>query len=459
MKNFENWYETIISKAEINDIQYPIKGTAIWMPYGFQIRKHTIEIIRELLDRTHQEVLFPTLVPKSQLLKEVVYVENYEDEVFWVTKSGKNDLDEPLALRPTSETIMYPMFALWIRTHADLPLKYYQTVNAFRYERKNTRNLMRVREITTFKEAHTIHRTKEESDIQVQDFIEIYKEFFDKLGIPYIISKRPEWDKFPSADCSIAFDAIMPDGKALQIATIHNLAQSLAKLFEVRFEDEDGKQKYAYQTCAGMSDRVFASIIAIHGDDDGLRLPPIVAPYQVIILPNLSDKHEEVLDKSIIIKNQLKSSGIRVKIDDRDISVSERNDEWVAKGVPIILNIDSNDLKNNTSQAIRRDTYENIEVDLNESLANIICNILEEYSENLLKSAWDFQKEHIKIAQDINEISELVEKGNLVRYSWHGDESIAKKLVKELNYDVLNMQKVCIDKKSFKYSILIGKTY
>ena len=460
MRNLEEWTKKVIIQAEIIDMQYPIKGTAVWLPYGFQIRKHAIEIIRKLLDSTHQEVLFPALVPKSQLLKEVVYVENYEDEVFWVTKYGKNELDEPLALRPTSETIMYPMFSLWIRTHADLPLRYYQVVNAFRYEMKKTQSLMRVHEITTFKEAHTVHATKEESDMQVLDFIEIYKEFFDKLGIPYMISRRPEWDKFPSADCTITFDAIMPDGKALQIATINNLAQSLAELFDVTFEDADGKQKYAYQTCAGISERVLGSLIAVHGDDDGLRLPPMVAPFQVIILPNLSDNQkEEALNKCVQIKNQLESSKIRVKIDDRDMSITERTDEWIVKGAPIMLNIASDDLKNNVAQAFRRDILENFEVHLNESLTEVICSLLEEYGKNLAKSALYFQKDHIKIANGIDEISELIEKGNVVRFSWKGDESVAKKIVKDLGYDILDIHKIRIDENTIEYSVLVAETY
>ena len=180
MKSFGKWFQNIIKEANIVDMRYPIEGTAVWMPYGFKIRKHTINLIKDLLDKTHEEVIFPTLVPKNQLLKEVVFVENYEDEVFWVTKCGKNDLNEPMALRPTSETIMYPMFALWIRTHADLPIRYYQVVNAFRYETKPVINIIRLREISTFKEAHTVHATKEESDMQIREFIKIYQNFFDK---------------------------------------------------------------------------------------------------------------------------------------------------------------------------------------------------------------------------------------------------------------------------------------
>ena len=459
MKNFEQWFNNIIKQANIINLTYPIEGTAIWMPYGFKIRKHTINLIRDLLDKTHEEVIFPTLVPKNQLLKEVVFVENYEDEVFWVTKGGKNDLNEPLALRPTSETIMYPMFALWIRSHADLPIRYYQVVNTFRYETKNIINLMRLREISTFKEAHTAHATKKESDMQVREFIKIYQNFFDKLGIPYIVSKRPIWDKFPGADCSIAFDAIMPNGKTLQIATVHNLAQNLAKLFDVVFEDVDGKQKYAYQTCAGISERVIGSIIAIHGDKDGLRLPPIVAPYQLMIIPILEKNKDEVLNKSMEIKNHLEALKIRVKIDDRNIDAVKKFEEWTVKGVPIILKIDADDLKDNIVLIIMRDDYENIEVNLDESFGDAILDLLNKIGENLSKLAREFQKNHIKFTKDIDDIPELIEEGNVVHFSWCGEESIAKRIVDDMGYDVLDMQKDYADENIIKYSILIAQNH
>ena len=166
VENFDEWFHDILEKANITDSRYPIKGMAVWMPYGFQIRKHSMNIIKKLLDKDHEEVLFPMLVPESELAKEGIHVKGFEDEVYWVTKGGQTELNEQLALRPTSETAIYPMYALWIRTHIDLPIKYYQIVNTFRYETKHTRPLIRVREITTFKEAHTAHATREESDEQ-----------------------------------------------------------------------------------------------------------------------------------------------------------------------------------------------------------------------------------------------------------------------------------------------------
>ena len=439
VENFDEWFHDILENANITDSRYPIKGMAVWMPYGFQIRKHSMNIIKKLLDKDHEEVLFPMLVPETELAKEGIHVKGFEDEVYWVTKGGQTDLNEHLALRPTSETAIYPMYSLWIRTHIDLPIKMYQIVNTFRYETKHTRPLIRVREITTFKEAHTAHATKEESDEQIQDFIEIYKEFFDDLGLPYLISKRPEWDKFPGADYTMAFDVIMPNGKTLQIGTIHNLGQTFAKTFDITFEDKDGQHKLVYQTCAGLSDRVIASVIGIHGDDKGLRLPPKVSPNQV----------------------QLEAEGIRVNLDDRDIRPGKKFNDWELKGTPIKLELGPRDLENNITIAMRRDEEEKIEIPLDDALADNVIELLNKSQGNLSEIAWDFQAEHVKFTENIDEISELVEAGNVVKFYWCGDEAIGKEIEEKTGYDILGISegKCIASDNDAKYIALIAKTY
>ena len=466
VENFDEWFHDILEKANITDSRYPIKGMAVWMPYGFQIRKYTMEIIKKLLDKDHEEVLFPMLIPETELAKEGIHVKGFEDEVYWITKGGQTELNEQLALRPTSETAIYPMYALWIRSHIDLPIKFYQIVNTFRYETKHTRPLIRVREITTFKEAHTAHATKEESDEQIQDFIEIYKEFFDDLGIPYLISKRPEWDKFPGADYTMAFDVIMPNGKTLQVGTIHNLGQTFAKTFDITFEDKDGEHKYVYQTCAGVSDRVIASIISIHGEEKGLRLPPKVSPNQVTIIPILFKKgKEEVLAKCSQIKEQLEAKGLRVNIDDRDIRPGKKFFDWELKGTPLKLELGPRDLENNITIAMRRDEGEKIELALDDSLADNVVDLLDRTTENLSKLAWDFQAEHVLFAENVDEIPELVEAGNVVKFLWCGDEEVGHKIEEETGYDILGIQEevsegTCIASgKDAKYVALIAKTY
>ncbi|OED00607.1 MULTISPECIES: proline--tRNA ligase [Methanobrevibacter] len=466
VENFDEWFHDILENANITDSRYPIKGMAIWMPYGFQIRKHSMNIIKKLLDKDHEEVLFPMLVPESELAKEGIHVKGFEDEVYWVTKGGQRELNEQLALRPTSETAIYPMYSLWIRTHMDLPIKYYQIVNTFRYETKHTRPLIRVREITTFKEAHTAHSTKEESDEQIQDFIAIYKEFFDELGIPYLISKRPEWDKFPGADYTMAFDVIMPNGKTLQIGTIHNLGQTFAKTFDITFEDKDGEHKLVYQTCAGVSDRVIASVIGIHGDETGLRLPPKVSPNQVTIIPILFKKgKEEVLAKCAEIKAQLEETGLRVNIDDRDIRPGKKFHDWELKGTPLKLELGPRDLENNITVAMRRDEGKKIEIALDSSLSDNVIDLLNKTQENLSESAWNFQKSHVKFTERLDEIKDLVETGNVVKFHWCGDEAIGRDIEEKTGYDILGIQEEisegeCISGKgNAKYIALMAKTY
>lgn len=318
MTDFSEWFNNILEEAEIIDTRYPVKGMHVWLPQGFKIRKYTLNILRNILDEDHEEVLFPLLIPEDELAKEAIHVKGFEDEVYWITHGGLTKLNKKLALRPTSETAMYPMFSLWVRSHTDLPMKFYQVVNTFRYETKHTRPLIRVREITTFIEAHTVHINKEDTENQVNRAIEIYKMFFDSLGIPYVITTRPEWDKFPGADYTVAFDTLLSDGKTLQIGTVHNLGQTFARTFDITFETESGEHEYVYQTCYGLSDRVIASILGVHGDEKGLCIPPVVSPYQIVIVPIIFKKGgEEVLKFCKNIKEKLKNEGkLRVKFDD-----------------------------------------------------------------------------------------------------------------------------------------------
>ncbi|HJJ84881.1 MAG TPA: proline--tRNA ligase, partial [Methanocorpusculum sp.] len=250
--DFSAWYNEVIRRADIIDVRYPVKGLNVWYPFGFALRQHTYNLLRSLLNRDHEEALFPLLIPENEFMKEAEHIKGFEDEVYWVTHGGLTPLDVKLALRPTSETAIYPMYSLWVRSHADLPLKLYQIVNTFRYETKHTRPLIRVREITSFMESHTVHTDWEDANNQVEYEIELAKEFYRELGVPIIISKRPDWDKFPGADFTIAVDAVFPDGRTLQIGTVHHLGDHFAKTFDITYEDVNGEQKLASQTCFGI---------------------------------------------------------------------------------------------------------------------------------------------------------------------------------------------------------------
>lgn len=468
MENFSEWFHNILEEAQITDARYPIKGMSIWLPYGFQIRKHTLNAYKELMDNNHDEVLFPLLIPEAELAKEGIHVKGFEEEVYWVTHGGYTELNEKLAIRPTSETAMYPMFSLWVRSHIDLPIKQYQVVNTFRYETKHTRPLIRVREITTFAEAHTVHSSAEECKEQVDTSIKIYKELFDEMGIPYLISKRPEWDKFPGAEYTMAFDTIMPDGKTLQIGTCHNLGTTFAKTFDITFENKKGNHEYTYQTCYGISDRVIAAAIAAHGDEKGLILPPKIAPDQITIIPIIfKDGAEEVMDKCNEIKSSLESKGIRVKMDTRDIRPGKKFYDWELKGTPLRFELGPRDLKNNIAILGRRDTGEKIEINLDENVADKVAKLIDEIEVSLKSNAWAKLEDKIVEIESLEEIPKAIEDGKVVNFYWCGDEECGKAIEEETNVDVLGIQKENIETdkvcphcgKLAKHLALMAKTY
>lgn len=465
MEDFSKWYHNILEEAEIIDSRYPIKGMSVWLPHGFKLRKYILKELRKLFDRDHEEVLFPLLVPEDELAKEGIHVKGFEDEVYWVTHGGEKELNKKLAIRPTSETAMYPMFSLWIRSHIDLPMKFYQIVNTFRYETKHTRPLIRVREITTFKEAHTVHSTPESAVKQVEIAIDLYKKLFDLLGIPYLLSKRPVWDKFPGADYTMAFDTFFPDGKTLQIGTVHNLGQTFAKTFDIRFENSEGTHEYAYQTCYGLSDRVIASVIGIHGDEKGLVLPPEISPTQVTIIPIIfKDKGEEVIAKCQEIKSNLESKNIRVNIDNRDIRPGKKFYDFELSGSPLRIELGPRDLENNKTILVRRDTLEKIEINLNEDYVGKIQELFEDINKNLREKAKKRMEDNIIKTDDLEDIGKIIKDGKIASFDWCGEEDCGKEIEEKTDFDILGTQSEsqnkCINcKKDAKYSGLIAKTY
>lgn len=468
MKKFNEWFHNILEEAEIIDSRYPIKGMSVWLPRGFQIRKNMLNALEDLLNEEHEEVLFPMLIPQSELAKEAIHVKGFEEEVYWVTKGGLRDLNEQLALRPTSETSMYPMFSLWIRSHMDLPIKVYQTVNTFRYETKHTRPLIRVREITTFNETHTVHATPEEAEEEVQKGIEIYKTLFDELGIPYTISKRPEWDKFPGSKYTMAFDMIMPDGKTLQIGTVHNLGTTFAKTFDITYEDENSEHQYAHQVCYGLSDRVIAALIAAHGDEKGLQLPPIVAPEQVIIIPIIFKENQDVvLNFTDKLESILKDAGIRTKQDKRDLRPGKKYYEWENRGVPIRIEVGPRDIENGNIVLNRRDTGDKEFIEYNEdTIVSIIKDTLDDITQKMQEKSTQWQKDKTYHVDKLENVGKTInKKGGIVTFNWCGNTECGKQIEEEFNIDILGTQPAevegnclhCDNKANHK--VLVSKTY
>lgn len=441
-KHFGTWFRHVLIDAGIADYRYPIKGCGVWMPYGFKIRKYGLQILRNLLDETgHDEVMFPLLIPETSLQKEAAHVKSFEEECFWITRGGLKPLDIKLALRPTSETVIGPMLKLWIRSHADLPKKMYQIVNVFRYETKTTRPLIRVREVSTFKEAHTVHATFQESEAQVREATEVYKKFFDELCVPYCISRRPEWDKFAGAIYSDGFDTILPDGRTLQFGTVHNLGQNFAKAFDVTYETKDGKREHVWQTCYGISERWLAAVLGVHGDDNGAVLPPEIAPVQVVIIPiHHKEKMEKIYETCVKVGEKLKKARVRVEIDLREeLTPGSKFFDWELKGVPIRVEIGPRDVEKGEAIIVRRDTFEKTSVKLDE-LTDHIEMLMKKIAEEMREKAWKWMKEHIHKTDNLDEVKQLLKnRAGIVEVPWCGETNCGLKMEEEINGKVLGI--------------------
>ena len=468
---FSKWFHEILDSAQIVDYRYPIKGCGVWLPYGFQIRKNVINVIRRLLDESnHDEVLFPSLITADMLRKEAEHISSFEAQTFWITHAGGKPLEEQYALRPTSETAIAPMLKLWIRSHADLPKCLYQIVSIFRHETKATRPLIRVREVTTFKEAHTSHATHEDAAKQVEVAVKVYSDFFDALCLPYVRSMRPDWDKFAGAEYTIAFDTVFPDGRILQIGTAHHLGQHFAKAFEITYEKEDGSRDFVYQTSYGISERVIAATIAIHGDDAGLVLPPAVAPVQVVLIPiPYKGSEEKVMAKVQEISLKLKKSGIRVMLDDRaKTTPGAKFFEWEMKGVPLRIEIGPRDLQQRKVTVFRRDSQKKTLVD-EEVIVDEVKRQLQLITEAMRQTANEWLKSNIRFAESIDQAKfSLDRQQGIVEVPWCGDRACGLSLEQQVDATVLGVgidshndkvYQCAVCQKESRQLVRVAKTY
>jgi len=429
--NFGEWFDRVLREAEIYDYgRYPVKGMGVWLPYGYALRKNVLELVRRELDSTgHEEVLFPLLIPEDLLVKEEEHIRGFRDEVYWVTHGGLEELDVKLALRPTSETSISYMESLWLNSYKQLPKKYYQIVSIFRYETKSTRPLLRLREVTTFKEAHTAHSSFEDADRQVREAVEIYSKIFDQLGIPYVVSKRPDFDKFAGALYTVAFDTILPDGRALQIGTVHHLGQSFSKPIDVKIMLSDESIDYVWQTSYGISDRVIASLIATHGDERGALIPPGLSPIQAVIVPIYFNEEEKrsVLEYSRTIESKLKDCGYRVKLDDREeMTPGRKFYDWEMKGVPIRVEIGKREVATYSVVLARRDLLKRKTVSASD-ICSEVSSLSAEIEENLRRKAWESFSSKIKRSEKIE--ADLGDEGGrgILEVPWCGRDECALK--------------------------------
>lgn len=431
-EDFSEWYNEIVEKANLTDKRYPIKGMNVWTPYGWKIMQAIDGHIRQEFDSTgHNEVCFPLLIPEDQFAKEKEHIKGFDTEVFWVTYAGDNPLDVKLLLRPTSETAMYPMFALWVRSHADLPLKTYQIVNTFRYETKQTRAFIRVREIHFF-EAHTCHADFEDAERQVKEDYEIMERLSKRWCIPYKLLKRTEWDKFPGAFYTVGIDTSLPSGRSLQLGSIHQYKENFSKPYGIKYEDEKGEHKYVHQTTYGMSERLVGAVVAIHGDDKGLVLPPEIATNQVVIIPVLAKgATEKVSTAARELNDELRHAGIRVHLDERDVRPGVKYFDWELRGVPLRLELGMKDIEKGVVTFVRRDTGQKL-LKPRESVTSEVSKILDLISVEMLARA---QKEMNEGIVTVESLENLPEK--MVRTGWCGSEDCGHEIENRSGMDIL----------------------
>ena len=413
-KHFSEWFTEIIKTAELADIRYNVKGFLVFQPWSVlcmeKMYNHLEKIMRK---KGHKPYFFPTLIPESNFNLEGEHVQGFSPEVFWVTKGGSAELPEKLALRPTSETAFYQMFALWIRSYKDLPFKTYQRANIFRYETKATRPFLRSREFH-WVESHCAHASEKDAENQVHEDMATTKEVLhDIFGLPFIFFERPSWDKFPGANRTFAADVLNPDGKVIQQPSTHLLSQDFAKAFNVKFTDEQGKEKYAYITCYGPAiSRIFASVVIVHGDNQGLVFPWSISPVNIIIVPITSTP--VLIKKSNQLKQELEELNIDVEIDTSDKTPGEKFYFWEMKGVPLRIELGNKEMKNKELTIYRRDLNKK-ETIKEENLISYIQATSKSYDANLINKTDELFKNRIKNACSKEDISSVINQGKIAR--------------------------------------------
>lgn len=387
-KNFSDWYNEVVYQAELADLS-PVRGSIVIRPYGFAIWENIKGRLDQRIKETgHENASFPLFIPESFLKREAKHVEGFAPEVAVVTFAGGKELEEPLIVRPTSETMIHYMFAKWIKSWRDLPMKINQWCNVVRWEMR-TRPFLRTTEFF-WQEGHTAHETLHEAEQEVQTMLQEYVNLCnDYLAIPVFSGPKPESEKFPGAEMTYAFEGIMPDGKALQMGTSHLLSQSFARSFEMTFQDRDGNLAFPYLTSWGATTRLVGAVVMVHGDEKGLVLPPRIAPIQVVIVPIFKAEADKkaVLDIVDRIVQQLKETNIRVHVDaEEQKTPGTKFYKWELKGVPLRIEIGQRDIANNQVMVADRLSGSKSSVGL-DAIGSKINDLLHDIQARLLQRA------------------------------------------------------------------------
>jgi len=418
-EDFNQWYTDIIQEAQLADYS-PVKGTMVIRPYGYALWEHIQSYLdKRFKDTGHQNAYFPLFIPKSFIEKEAEHVEGFSPELATVTHAGGKELEEPLIVRPTSETIINHMFSKWIKSHRDLPMLINQWANVVRWEMR-TRLFLRTSEFL-WQEGHTAHQTKEEATQEALQMLDIYEEFTEKIAAVKVIKgTKSEIEKFAGAKVTYSIEAMMLDKKALQAGTSHELGQNFSKAFEIQYSDENNNLAHPFQTSWGVSTRLIGMIIMAHGDDQGLKLPPAIAPTQVVIIPIIPKNADS--EKILKLANQIKEmlSDFRVHLDDREeVSPGFKFNEWELKGVPIRLELGPKDIENNSVVVARRDIQNSkTSIPIN-TLDSEITSLLDTIQNEMLKVSEQFLTDNTSHAENMDELlKQLQDSDGFVSCYW-----------------------------------------
>ena len=430
-EDYSQWYLDVIDAADLADYG-PVKGTMIIKPYGYAIWEATQKILdAKFAESDVQNAYFPMFIPEKFLTKEASHVEGFAPEIAVVTHAGGKKLDEPIVVRPTSETIMYDAFSKWIRSYRDLPLVINQWANVVRWEMR-TRLFLRTTEFL-WQEGHTVHETEAEADARARQMLEVYRDFAENyMAIPVIPGQKSESEKFAGALKTYTIEAMMQDGKALQYATSHNLGQNFAKAFDVKFLDRENTMQYGWQTSWGLSTRTIGGLIMAHSDDKGLVMPPKIASIQTIIttiVPS-ADQKEMITAKAEELNSILKKAGIKSRVDARDLRPGEKYFEWEKKGVPVRIELGPKDIANDGAMLVRRDTGEKSKIALAD-LVPSVERVLTEIQQNLFAKALEYQKAKTRTVDSWDDFVKEIEAGNFVHAHWSGDADVEAQIKEE----------------------------
>jgi len=431
-KNFSQWYIDVVRKAELADYT-TIKGCMVIRPYGYGLWENMQQGLDKRIKKTgHKNAYFPLFIPENLLKKEAEHVEGFAPEVAWVTQGGSQKLEERMAVRPTSEAIICSLYSKWVRSYRDLPILINQWANIVRWE-KTTRLFLRTTEFL-WQEGHTVHKTEEDAQEETLKILfKVYRDYIENdLAIPVVVGKKTSKERFAGALNTYTLEALMTDGKVLQAGTSHNLGQNFAKAFNIKYLDEDQTEKYAWQTSWGTTTRLIGAIVMVHGDERGLKLPPKVAPIQLVIVPIMFDKtKKEVLDKAETL-NSILSKDFRVEIDARDeYKPGWKFNEWEMRGVPLRLEIGPRDMAKEQVVLVRRDTGEK-QIVKEEILKKTVNDLLIKIQENLFNQAKKFLQKNIREASDYSEFKKIIEdKKGIIKTYWCGNRECEDKIKEE----------------------------